>query len=212
MAKARSDGHLAVTETIVFDAADGSSTALGWRIGGSRIGWLTNDRDQQYGVIPTIVNLTAQETAPKTRAKSDLPVTQDQTPFDDPYTDTHVYRTMPAGGWTRGQHSVTLTYELADVFLAAGGVSVVVLPLSFFEHPDSWRQSANVTRVTMIGAPRVRCLADNVDFVDQQDCDDSTATLRYRGDTYDNSVSAVAYVDPGGVTAQPAAAPVRKRR
>lgn len=210
VAKVRPDGHLAVTETILFDAADGSQSPLVWRIGGSRIGWFTDDRSQQYGVIPTVVSVSAAAISPKTRARTDVAVTQDETDFDDPYSDSHVYRTLPDGGWTKGQHAVALTYELADVFLTAEGTTMAVLPLSFFSHPDASRQTLNVTRVTITGAAKLRCLQDNVDFVDQDECSGSTATLRYHGDQYSTSLDAVAVVNPPDVTTAPAAAPVRK--
>lgn len=210
VAKAQPDGHLLVTETIVFDAADGSPSPLLWYLGGVRIGWFTDDRSQQYGVIPSLVTVAAQEIAPKTRAKTNIAVTQEKTGQDDPYSQTQVFRTRPDGGWTKGQHAVTLTYELADVYLTANGTTMAVLPLSFFGHPDSSRQSLNVTRVTVTGAKKLRCLQENRDFVDQEDCSGSTATLRYHGDEYNTSIDAVAFVDPSGVTAQPAPAPVRK--
>lgn len=209
-AAVRPDGHLVVTETIVFDAADGSQAPLSWRIGGSRIGWFTNDRTQQYGVIPTVVSVAAQEIAPKTRVKTDIAVTQEQTEFEDPYSDTHAYRTLPAGGWTQGQHAVVLTYELSDVYLTVEGTTMAVLPLSFFSDTRSSRQSLNVTRVTVTGAEKLLCLADNRDFVEHEDCSGSTAALRYHGDAYSASVEAVAFVDPPDVTAAPVAAPVRK--
>lgn len=211
VAKAQSDGHLLVTETIVFDAADGSPSPLLWYLGGERIGWFTDDRSQQFGVIPSLVTVAAQEIAPKTRAKTDIVVTQEKTGQDDPYSQTQVLRVMPDGGWTTGQHAVTLTYELADVYLTAEGTTMAVLPLSFFGHPDSSRQSLNVTRVTVTGAKKLRCLQENRDFVDQEDCSGSTATLRYHGDEHNSSIEAVAFVDPTGVTAQPAPAPVRKK-
>jgi len=208
LASPQADGTLAVQEKVVFDTPIGSGTPLVRSLAGVRIGWM-GDRSAQYGVLPVIDSITAHELKKKT--STPLVVTPDQTPITDPYLDARVFRVVPDGGWTKGRHVVTVSYQLRDVYVSAEGVTLMVLPLSFFGHPDSSAQRLNVTRARVSKATALRCLADDVAFADQKSCPAKKGRLAYR-DNGDDHLAAVAVVAPQGVTASPQPATVRKTK
>jgi hypothetical protein len=204
VATPRPDGTVQVEQKLVFDAGPGIDFPATWYIGGTQIGWQSDDA--QYGVIPTITAVTAREVTPA-GGSVDLAVSVDDSDIDDPFFDGHRYRLAAPGPWAPGRHAVMISYTLGDVWVRADGVRVLVLPLRFVSGPAN-PQAADLVRLQVPGAAALQCPATNIDFADRPACGDGDRLVYHDGEL--NQVEAVVVPDPAGVTADPI--PVSERR
>ena len=207
VATPRPDGTVSVEQRLVFDAGPGIDFPVTWYIGGTQIGWQSSAREAQYGVIPTISEVTAQEVT-GAGGSVDLAVSVDDSDLDDPFFDGHRYRLAAPGPWSPGRHTVMLRYTLGDIWVRADGVRVLVLPLRFGSGPAN-SQPADLVRVQVSGAQALQCPATNVNFADRRPC--GTGGRLVYHDAELDQVEAVLVPDPVGVTAEPILVPEKRR-
>ncbi len=58
---AGSDGTLAVSQLLVFDTPTGSEAPVAWTIGEVGLGWVGDDRDARYPVMPRVAQVSAED-------------------------------------------------------------------------------------------------------------------------------------------------------
>jgi hypothetical protein len=206
VASPQPDGTVQFEQRLIFDAGPGIDFPVTWYIGGTQIGWQSSARQAQYGVIPRISDVVAQDVT-VAAGTVDLAVSVDDSDLDDPFFDGHRYRLAAPGPWAAGRHAVRIRYTLDEVWVQADGVRVLVLPLSFASGPAS-SQPADLVRVRVAGAAELQCPATNVNFADRRPCG-AGDVLAYSDGELDQ-VEAVLVPDPVGVTAQPI--PVSEKR
>ena len=207
VATPRSDGSVQVEQRLVFDAGPGVDFPVTWYIGGTQIGWQSSAREAQYGVIPKISEVTAQEVT-AAGGTVDLAVSVDDSDIDDPFFDGHRYRLAASGPWAAGRHAVMVRYTLGDVWVQADGVRVLVLPLRFGSGPANG-QPADLVRVQVAGASALQCPPTNVNFADRRSCGIGDRLAYHEGEL--DQVEAVLVPDPAGVTAEPIPVPEKRR-
>lgn len=192
------DGTVRVDQVLIFDAGPGLDRPVGWYVDGTQIGWKDPERTAQYGVIPRVVALEARE-VPVDGAPVPLEITVDDDDLDDPFFDGRRYQLRPPQPWAPGRHRVELSYVLGDVWVEAGGVRLLVLPLRFASGPAN-QQPADLTRVLVKVAGVLECPATDRSLGEREPCGEG-GRLTYRDNLDD--VEAVVVANPTGITAAP---------
>lgn len=201
-ARPRPDGSLTIRQTLVFDAGPGTDQPARWGIGGTRLGYAAPDRRVQYWVDPRIEAVSAVE-QPPTGPAVPLEVSLDDSSNSEPFRAVHRYRLIPRQPWSPGRHRVLLEATLRGVYVRAGDVAMVVVPLAMATGPGTSGQSLNVTRVGVPGGGPLRCLnaADTVDSA--PNCERDLSSWGFLDADRDYDVEAVAIVEPRLITADP---------
>ena len=115
------DGTVRVEQVLIFDIVPGlEDRPVTWYLDGTQIGWKSSEREAQYGVIPTVVALSARE-VPVTDAPVELKITVDDSDYDDPFFDGRRYALIAPGPWSPGRHRIEFSYVLGDVWVEADG-------------------------------------------------------------------------------------------
>jgi hypothetical protein len=194
------DGTVRVDQVLIFDIAPGlEDRPATWYLDGTQIGWKSSEREAQYGVIPTVVALSARE-VPVTDAPVELKITVDDSDYDDPFFDGRRYALIHPRPWSTGRHRVEFSYVLGDVWVEAEGTRLLVLPLRFASGPGNG-QPQDLVRLQVPGVGALQCPATNVNFSERRRCGDGDR-LVYRPDDVDQR-EAVVVTEPSGVTAAP---------
>lgn len=130
------NGTAMVTQTLVFDAGRGSTGTVDWAVGGVRVGWESDQRSAQFGVVPTISDVQAEEVGAD-GDRTPLSTALDDANYRDPFLDRRWYKMSAPNGWAEGRHAVKITYRLAGTFVRLDGQAVLVVPLDFAAGPET---------------------------------------------------------------------------
>jgi len=201
-AAARSDGTVRVEQRLTFEATAKTDDRVVLTTSHRRFGWVSDERPGQYWFTPTIEDASAVDET--SGSPVELEITR-----KDWDLDTEAFIVADGHDWGSGRHALRLTYTLSDVWFDIQGDRVLVIPLDFFASDRSGRLDSTIVRVP---GQKLSCPANNLTWDPEATCAEETTDRwsAYR-DQQDSALDVLAVVDPEGVTADPAPAPIRKR-